>query len=77
MTLVLENLPPEVESEMRERAKASGQSIEQVALAALIAGMSAAGLDEHLRAVIGTWTDDQDFDAAVAEFERVDEKVWR
>lgn len=77
MTLVLENLPPEVESEMRERAKASGQSIEQVALAALIAGMSAAGLDEHLRADIGTWTDDQDFDAAVAEFERVDEKVWR
>lgn len=76
MTLILENLPPEVESEMRERAKASGQSIEQVALAALIAGMSATGLDEHLRAVIGTWTDDPDFDAAIAEFERVDEKAW-
>ncbi len=77
MTLVLENLPPEVESEMRERAKASGQSIEQVALVALVAGIASTGLDEHLRAVIGTWVDDPDFDAAVGEFERVDEKVWR
>ncbi|HET6423343.1 MAG TPA: hypothetical protein VFG20_06650 [Planctomycetaceae bacterium] len=77
MTLILKNVPPEVETEMRARAQASGQSLEQVALAALMAGMSTTGLDEHLRAVIGTWVDDPDFDAAVAEFERVDEKAWR
>lgn len=77
MTLILENLPPEVESEMRERAKASGQSVEQIALAAIVAGMSATGLDEHLRAVIGTWVDDPDFDATIAHFEQVDEKAWR
>jgi hypothetical protein len=77
MTILLENLPPELEHELRERARQCGQSLEQVALAALTAGLAAGGLDASLRSVIGTWVDDPEFDAAIAEFERVDEKAWQ
>ncbi len=77
MTILLENLPPELEVELRARAQQTGQSIEQVAVAALTAGLATSGLDSSLRAIIGTWVEDPEFDKAIAEFERIDEKAWQ
>lgn len=77
MTILLQNLPPDVEAELRRRATATGQSIEQVVVELIQIGLSSGELDENLQAVIGTWVDDPEFEAAIAEFERVDPEAWR
>lgn len=69
MTIILQNLPAELEAELTQRAQASGQSLEQITIDAVRNGLSMMGLDEHLRAVIGTWVPDPEFDAAIADFE--------
>ncbi len=76
MTISLKNLPPELEAELNSRAAATGQSVEDVTLQAVLAGLPLTGLDEHLRAVIGTWVEDPEFDAVIADFERIDAEQW-
>lgn len=77
MTILLQNLSPDLEAELRSRAAATGQTVEEVALQAVQAGLPLSGLDEHLRAVIGTWVDDPAFDAAIAGFERLEPEQWQ
>jgi len=77
MTIILKDLPAELEAELKHRAQATGQSLEQTAIDAVRNGLSVMGLDEHLRAVIGTWVPDPEFDAAIADFEQVDQDQWQ
>ena len=80
MQYTLREIPPAVDSELRRRAKAEGKSLNTVAIEALIRG---SGLGESpvrqrdLGDVAGTWREDRDFDQAVADQDRVDERLWR
>ncbi len=73
-------VPPALDSALREQARREGKSLNQVALEALRRGL---GVDtpavefHDLDHVIGTWVDDPEFDAAIAEQDRVDEDLWR
>jgi len=80
MQYTLREVPSTVDSELRRRAKAEGKSLNMVAIEALIRGT---GLGEapvrqrDLSDVAGTWQEDPDFDDAVADQDRIDERLWR
>jgi hypothetical protein len=66
--------------ELRRRAKAEGKSLNTVAIEALIRGSGAAESpirQRDLGDVAGTWQEDRDFDQAIADQDRVDEKLWQ
>ena len=62
------------------RARAQGKSLNAIAIEALIRG---AGLGEtpvrarDLGDIAGTWQEDEEFDRAIADQDRVDEAMWR
>jgi hypothetical protein len=64
---------------LRRRAKAEGKSLNTVAIEALIRG---SGLSESpirrrdVGDIAGTWQEDRDFDQAVGDQDRVDERLW-
>jgi hypothetical protein len=80
MQYTLREIPPIVDMELRRRAKTEGKSLNTVAIEALIRG---SGLGESpirqrdLGDVAGTWHEDGDFDQAVADQDRVDERLWK
>ena len=80
MQYTIRNVPPEVDSELRRRAKVEGKSINAVAIEALVC---ATGLGEvplrrrDLSDIAGTWQEDLEFDQAIADQHQVDERLWR
>jgi hypothetical protein len=80
MQYTLRDIPPLLDSELRRRAKAEGKSLNAVAIEALVRG---AGLRERplrqrdLGDVAGTWREDPEFDQAIADQDRIDERLWR
>ena len=75
----LRQVPPEVDKALRDNARRQGESLNQVALVALSRGL---GLGDQpvqyddLDALAGTWEEDPAFDAAIADQDRVDPKLW-
>ena len=80
MQYTLRGVPSNIDRAARRRAQQEGKSLNAVAMEALARGL---GLDampvEHtdLDALIGSWREDPAFDAAVADFKRIDEGAWR
>lgn len=80
MQYTLRDIPLLLDSELRRRAKAEGKSLNAVAIEALVRG---AGLRERpprqrdLGDVAGTWQEDPDFDQAIADQDRIDDRLWR
>jgi hypothetical protein len=70
MNYTLREIPPAVDAELRRRAKAEGKSLNTVAIEALIRGC---GLSD----VAGTWQEDREFDQAVEDQDRIDERLWQ
>lgn len=80
MQYTLREIPPIVDVELRRRAKAEGKSLNTVAIEALIRGSGIAESpirQRDLGDVAGTWQEDRDFDQAIADQDRVDEKLWQ
>ncbi len=76
----IRGVPPAIDQAVRRRARQEGKSLNAVAMEALARGLELdAKVVEHrdLDELIGTWQEDPAFDAAIADFERVDEEVWR
>lgn len=73
-------VPAAIDRALRRRAKAEAKSLNAVTVEALARGLE---LDakpvEHtdLDDLIGTWQEDEAFDQAMADFERVDEDAWK
>jgi len=76
----IRGVPLEVDCKLRQRAKSEGKSLNDVALEVL---KEAAGLENGKRVyhdldhLIGTWVEDPEFDAALADQRRIDENLWR
>lgn len=73
------DIPPALDSALRERARREGKSLNQVAREALKRGI---GMPEErvwhdLDHLIGTWRDDPAFDEAIASQDAVDPEAWR
>ena len=79
MQYTLREIPLTVDQELRRRAKAEGKSLNTVAIEALIRG---SGVGENpirqrdLGDITGTWHEDREFDQAIADQDRIDERLW-
>jgi plasmid stability protein len=78
MTLVLRDIPEDVERALRARAKAEGKTPEQIAIEAIAATTSpSSGMKSDFSAVVGTWVEDPVFDQIRREHEQIDPKLWK
>jgi len=80
MQYTLRGIPPALDEAVRERAKAEGKSLNEVAVEALAEGVGL-GDEEVVRRdlsdIVGTWKKDAGAEAALAAQDRVDEGLWR
>lgn len=73
-------VPPEVDLALRRKAEREGKSLNAVTLEILAEGLDLEEIKVEYRdldELIGVWRDDPAYDAAVAEFEQIDEKAWK
>jgi hypothetical protein len=80
MQYTIRGIPEAVDAAIRERARASGKSLNEAAVDALADGL---GLGEgeivrrDLADVVGTWKRDAALEAALAAQDRVDPGLWK
>lgn len=80
MQYTLRNVPPALDRAIRERARREGKSLNEVAVDALWRALgfdAEPGRRRSLSDVRGSWVADPEFDAALAEQDRVDASAWR
>ena len=80
MQYTLRGIPPAVDDLLRRRARASGKSLNQMAIDALAEGVGCAGAPRKRRDltdIAGTWRRDKAVDAALKAQDRIDESLWR
>lgn len=80
MQYTLRGVPESLDRALRALARREGISLNSAALRVLGVGLGLTGqLVRHrsLEDVRGTWREDPEFEAAVAEQDRVDESLWR
>ena len=80
MQYTIRGIPTAVDEAIRERARAEGKSINDIAVAALADGLGL-GADDIVRRdlsdVAGTWADEEAVNSALAAQDRVDEGLWK
>lgn len=80
MQYTVRRVPEAVDRAIRERARASSKSLNEVMVEALAEGL---GLGREkierrdLADVVGTWHEDDAFEEAIAAQDQVDEDLWR
>lgn len=80
MQYTLRGIPKPVDLELRKRARRQRKSLNQVAIEALAeaTGLAAeAPVRRDLSGVAGSWVEDAETAAILAEFRRVDPADWR
>jgi plasmid stability protein len=80
MQYTLRNLPKHLDRAIRERARREQKSLNEVAIDALLRAFGMQG--EHaaqrdLADIAGSWREDPELDAVLAEQRRVDPDLWR
>jgi hypothetical protein len=73
----IRNIPPTVDIALRERARAAGKTLNQVALEALAEGIGMPRKRRNLDDMVGSWKEDKDFDEAIAAQHQIDEDLWK
>jgi hypothetical protein len=76
----IRGIPPVVDAALRERARATGKSLNEVAIEALAkgAGVSATPRKRrNLDDIVGSWKEDEAFDEAIADQRQIDEDLWK
>lgn len=80
MQYTIRGIPEAIDSAVRERARAEGKSLNEVAVEALADGLGLGDADvvrRDLSDVAGTWKRDRAVEAALAAQDRVDEDLWK
>lgn len=80
MQYTVRGIPSILDAALRQRARAAGKSLNEVAVEALAEGAGLTGRPRKRRDlgdIAGTWKADQAFDAALAAQDEVDEDLWR
>ena len=80
MQYTVRNVPKSLDEELRRRARVEGKSLNEATLEALARGVGHAGQPVRFRdlsAVVGTWKEDPEFDAAIADQDTIDPDLWK
>src|SRR5437762_13122080 len=80
MMLKLDNIPAELDAALQRRAQHEGNSVDQVALDALKAGMGIAApmpKRRDLSDLAGSWVEDPEFDRVMQEQDQIDPDMWK
>lgn len=80
MQYTIRGIPPAVDQALRKRARSSGKSLNEAAIEALAEGVGVAGAPRKRRDlsdIVGTWVEDPEFDAAIADQRRIDDDLWK
>jgi hypothetical protein len=80
MQYTIRRIPPAIDNAIRERARATGKSLNEAAVEALQEGTGTAGSPRKRRDlgdIAGTWKSDKAAEAAFADQDRIDEYLWR
>lgn len=80
MQYTIRGIPPAVDSALRERARATGKSLNAAAVDALAEGAGMADIPRKRRDlsdVAGTWRHDKAVEAALEAQDQVDADLWR
>ncbi len=80
MQYTIRGIPQVVDEAVRERAKAEGKSLNEVAVEALADGLGLGDEDvvrRDLSDVVGTWKKDTALEAALLAQDRIDENLWK
>ncbi len=80
MQYTLRDIPAAVDSELRQRARATGRSLNAVALEVLRRGVGLGDTpirQRDLTDIAGTWVEDDEFDRAIKSQHRIDRRLWR
>lgn len=78
--LTIRNLPPRLADALEREKQRRGQSLNQTVIDLLGQGLGAQGPRSNgLGRLAGGWAEDEflDFERATAQFEGVDEELWR
>ena len=80
MQYTIRGIPVPLDTAIRERARAEGKSLNEVALDALAEGLGV-GRDRTVRRdlsdVAGTWRKDAELEKALGEQDRIDSRLWK
>jgi hypothetical protein len=80
MQYTIRGIPAALDNALRQRARASGKSLNEAAVDALAEGSGMAGKPRKrrdLRDIVGTWKPDKAVDRALAAQDQVDADLWR
>lgn len=80
MTLVLRDIPEDVERALRAKAQAEGKTTEQIAveaLRAITAPSDGPAKKRDLSDLAGTWKEDPEFDRIMREQDQIDPELWK
>lgn len=80
MQYTIRGIPPAVDSALRAAARTAGKSLNEAAVDALSEASGMAGAPRKRRSlgdIAGTWKPDKAVEAALADQDRVDERLWR
>lgn len=79
----IRKVPPQLDRELRRRARQEHKSLNEMALWALERGLGLSEQSEQavrhhdLDDLAGTWVDDPAFDQAIEAMDQVDPELWR
>jgi len=82
MQYTLRNIPKQLDRALRARARREHKSLNEVAIDAMFDALGLGGSRHPVRYrdvgdVAGTWREDPETEAALADQRRVDERLWR
>jgi len=80
MQYTIRGVPKAVDSALRERARSTRKSLNEVALDALTEGAGLTGQIHKQRSlddIAGTWKPDKAVESAIAAQDQVDEGLWK
>ena len=80
MQYTLRGIPEKLDTVLRERARAEGKSLNEMALDALSEGLGVGrerAVRRDLSDVAGTWRKDAEVDSALAAHDRIDSALWK
>ncbi len=80
MRYTIRGIPPAVDVALRERARVSGKSLNEVAIEALAEGVGVADAPRkwrNLDDIAGSWKASSAFDDAIDAQDQVDEDLWK
>lgn len=79
MQYTIRRIPKAVDTAIRERARATGKSLNEAAVDTLADGAGLKGAPRKRRDlsdIAGTWRADKAFESALADQDRIDENLW-